>query len=188
MILLIDGYNLIKQALGIQYVPPEDMFKFLQRLNSYASKKSLKVDIVFDGYNDELSFSSSRVKVLFSGHQESADDLIKSIAVGLSDDVLLISSDRELCNFVENDSKLEHMDSLEFYSFLKASESQDSGSVVQDYTVKTAEEENLELDNLMEQSFGVEMKAEDFEICSGEPKRHKTSKNDKRILKKIRKL
>lgn len=187
MILLIDGYNLIKHALNIQYVPPDDKFKFLQRLNSYAKKRGHQIHIVFDGYNDEVNFSSSRVRVIFSGHQQSADDYIKSVATGFNSEVLLISSDRELCNFVEEDSNLEYMDSLEFYSFLLISEGGGNTTVKNTGTIKTSLEENLELDSLMEESLGLEIKAEDVAV-SVEPKLHKYSREDKRILRKIRKL
>lgn len=188
MNILIDGYNLIKQALNINYVPPDDKFKFLNRLNKYAQKRGHQITVVFDGYDDDLKFSSSRVKIVFSGYNKSADDLIMEIAGNFKGDVLLVSSDRELCNFVEEDSKLEYMDSLEFYSFLKKSEREDSGEVVQEQTVKMTDSNNAELDKLMQQDFGLEIKSEDVDICYSEPTRHKQSKNEKRILKKIEKL
>lgn len=188
MNILIDGYNLIKQSSNVNYVPPDEKFKFLNRLNKYAKKRGHQITIVFDGYDDDLKFSSSRVKVIFSGYNKSADDLIMEISGSFKGDVLLVSSDRELCNFVEEDSKLEYMDSLEFYSFLKKSEREDSGDIVQEQIVKMTDSNNVELDNLMQQDFGLELKVEDVNICYSEPKRHRQSKNDKRILNKIKKL
>lgn len=190
MIILVDGYNLIKQALNVKHIAPDDKLKFLHRLSNYAKKKNLQLHVVFDGYDDNDNFTSRHLKVSYSGYKESADKLIEHLALNVKGNALLVSSDRELCNFVEEDSKLEYMDSLEFYSFLKRSESEDaqgcnSGS---GQTIKISENEDQELDQLMSQDFGLEMKLEDFVKSDCGLPRHKPTKDEKRILNKIKKL
>ena len=195
MIILVDGYNLIKQALNVKHIAPDDKLKFLHRLSNYARKKNLQLHVIFDGYDDNDNFSSRHLKVSYSGYKESADKFIENLAWNVKGDALLVSSDKELCNFVEEDSKFEYMDSLEFYAFLKKSEVEDAQDVYRNDhfasardIIKISKNEDQELDQLMAQDFGLEMKLEDFVKSDCGLPRHKPTKNEKRILNKIKKL
>ena len=182
MFILIDGYNLLKNALNLKRVSPKERFQFLQRLNSYFQRKNLVGQIVFDGYDDIDSFSSKKLEVSYSGYDQTADDFIKELAPKIKNDLLIVSSDRALCDYLENEYNVEYMDSLEFFSFIKRSEICQNETHLNDF-VKMSENKDFELDQLMEESL-IEFKDE----AETEERQEKLSKNEKRIFNKIKKL
>ena len=80
MILLIDGYNLIKNVLGVSSITSKDKSDFIRKLDSYAKQKNHKVILVFDGGGYSFPFTEKigLVKVIYSGYKQSADDFIKN--------------------------------------------------------------------------------------------------------------
>src|SRR5690349_11587596 len=78
MILIIDGYNVLKQVYGKQ-IDEKLRTHFIKKLQQYASKKGHHLIVIFDGYfHDDASYTKSkRLEVIYSGLNLSADDVIK---------------------------------------------------------------------------------------------------------------
>ena len=78
MKLVIDGYNLLKNILKIQYVSLRERDQFLKRLSLYAEKKSVQILIVFDGGDVNFNYSERAygIEIIYSGFIDSADDVI----------------------------------------------------------------------------------------------------------------
>ncbi|MCK5633339.1 NYN domain-containing protein [bacterium] len=194
MILLIDAYNVLKQAMTSVFVSEHDRKIFIEQLGQYAKQRQHKIVLVFDGgpYDRATKEKSSGVYVIYSGSTESADDYIKRYVEDHSElDLLLISSDRELRS-VAKSFEIESMQAHKFYKIfqdaLRNSQTQD---VRKSKTIKISKEENLELDELMKKGSSIiQSKVEDFvyEERSRKSKGHRLSKKERKKIKKIKKL
>ncbi|MFC1841619.1 NYN domain-containing protein [Candidatus Dependentiae bacterium] len=196
MILLIDGYNLIKQVMLRNKISEFERKRFINQLGKYHKIKGHKIELVFDG--GEFDFPTkdriNGVYVIYSGYGESADDFIKRyLDEHKALDILLVSSDRDICNFAAK-LGIDYLDSKIFYNLMQ--ESLKVGTkkrqASQEKARKIAETENKELDALMQEASKViEYKVEDFEAAHGgkrESGSGKLSKKERRKLKKIKKL
>ena len=81
MILVIDGYNVLKKQLGTVYASENQREQFIKKLCRYAHKKTYHTKLIFDGgmslSPETFNPSSSKMKVLYVGKNKSADDYIK---------------------------------------------------------------------------------------------------------------
>ena len=107
-------------------------------------------------------------------------------------DVLLVSSDRDICRFASRLS-IEQIDSKDFYALFQETLSINGERVhAQDKkATKLSGEENPELDALMQESSKViQYKSEDMSEFSRSrvSKSHKLPKKERKKLKKIKKL
>ena len=99
MIIIVDGYNVLKHLSKGGNVDARDRDQFIAQLGRYAKRKQHKIQVVFDGGPHGLpSAENDRgVRVIFAGGSETADDTIARMLKELSGkDVLLISTDRGL--------------------------------------------------------------------------------------------
>lgn len=191
MILLIDGYNLIKQIVKSTNILPESRSRFINELAKYSKKKNHKVIIIFDGGDFPFPAGEvvNEVQIIYSGYKESADTVIKDyLSENFSKDILLISSDRELrdCASKLNISSIK---ALDFYDFVKKSSREIPKKVTANTVVyKTSSESDKNLDELMlEASYKIDLKDEDFKAqdltYSKKPEKHQQG-----TLKKLKKL
>lgn len=202
MILLIDGYNVIKQALGKQEISEFEREDFIKMLGKYAKIRGHKIRLVFDGGPSYSAIKESRydINIVYSGAKESADDYIKRyMDKNKSLDVLLVSTDREICRYAFR-LRIEQIDSKDFYDiFIKTIESGkylENGNFIgknkNSKVVKLSETENPDLDLLMEQSsIVVPNKIEDMRQegdLFGAIKSNKLKKSEIRKFKKVGKL
>ncbi len=98
MIVLIDGYNLLKQIHG-KDSHENHRSALVNLLGRYAQKRSHKLIIFFDGGSSPLAYQEKQKGILvwFSGHQKSADDLIIDyVHEHQGKDMLIITLDRDL--------------------------------------------------------------------------------------------
>jgi len=197
MILVIDGYNVIKQALLKNTISDSQRERFIKQLGKYRKIRGHKIELVFDGgsYDWPTREKVNGVYLIYSGYNESADHYIKRyLKEHKSLDILLVSSDRDICNCAAR-LGIEYIDSKEFYKImqnrLKLGLSQKTMS--QAKAIKLSESEDEELDALMQDASKiVQYKTEDLESLgrsdSRESRAHTVSKKERKKLKKIKKL
>lgn len=125
MLLLIDGYNVVKQAFaGQKSVMDKQRMVFIKQLAYYKFKKETTISdviVVFDA--GPLSHATREVRggivVIFSGQKSSADEWIEQYSKKhQAQDVLLISSDRKLVDACQRYG-VKHMPSPEFYAIIQ---------------------------------------------------------------------
>jgi len=195
MIIVIDGYNVLKQAIHKNVVSDNERASFVNQLKRYSKKKGHRINLVFDGgpYDWATKERYDGVYVIYAGAGRTADDYIKSyLGEKRNLDILLVSSDRDICRFAKR-LDIEYIDSAEFYDILQRSlqVARHQKSIKQTKAIKTTTGENEELDSLMEKaSKFVEYKAEDFKSSHelGASRSETASKKKKKKLKQLKKL
>lgn len=189
MIIIVDGYNILKNIGRGGDVSAHDRATFVKLLNVYAKKKKHQIYLVFDGgsYGLAEKYTAGLVTVLYSGSHETADDVIRTLLRQLhTHDALLVSSDMTLAH---NASRLNipSLDAYPFYELVKRETEPEQLSIASDVSmIKTAEKTDPVLDMLMkEASKNVVPKAEDI---SGDRSEfaHKKGKQISRTEKKLR--
>ncbi len=99
MIIIIDGYNLLKSILPAHSVRENERRQFLATLSDYASRKKHDLVVVFDGGPHEwpLKEKIMGMKVIYAGQRQTADAVIKHyVADHYRKELLLVSSDHDL--------------------------------------------------------------------------------------------
>ena len=105
--IIIDGYNLIRQSKSLCALDRQDLQlgreALLDMLSAYKRIKRHTITVVFDGTNaPPFSQHKDRIKgieVKFSRNGESADAVIKRMAVKLREKALVVSSDMDVIHF-----------------------------------------------------------------------------------------
>jgi predicted RNA-binding protein with PIN domain len=104
--IIIDGYNLIRQSTTLSKLDQEDIMlgrdALVDMLAAYRKIKPHRITVVFDGHHSP-AFSQHRdqkkgIAIRFSRRGESADDLIKRMAIKEREKALVVSSDLEVAN------------------------------------------------------------------------------------------
>jgi len=206
MILVIDGYNLLKHIDPHRNITEHERSQFLHQLKRYARRKKHRVVVVFDGgpyqwpysasadaacYEGQAPISKKRslVKVIYSGARETADEVIMQyLHDHKTKDLLLVSSDHEI-NLFASKHDIVSIGSDDFYRLFKEGlQEQREGEGEQMVTVELDEGE-LALDELMEQaSKEVPHKEEDRSPSEVRLQTSRRSKKDRLLLKKLKKL
>jgi len=192
MILLIDGYNILKRQHGVRFIDDAIRARFIRNVAGYARYSGNKVVIVFDGQAQDDAFErhGRGVQVVYSGSRETADDYIKRyVEKHSSKDLMLVTSDREL-NGVADRYKIPSLDAHEFVHVLRYCESERSGqAAAQTPLIKSTSEEQPELDELMATaSKTIQPKSDDVKIVNRKSSAQKMSKKERELLKKVKKL
>ena len=75
MILLIDGYNVIKQAMLKKTISEDERKSFIKQLGKYHKIKGHKIMLIFDGgpFDRASKEKENGVYVIYAGTQETAD-------------------------------------------------------------------------------------------------------------------
>lgn len=180
MKLIIDGYNLLKGILEVEYVLPEQRESFLQLLGQYAKFKKLQLVIVFDGGDGYGSYRETcyGIEVFYSGVLESADDVIAQLVQTERGRVFwVVTSDRELASLA-SDCGADVIKSKDFYQKLRlfGREVDFSLPVKNSVTYKIAKNNDPNIDQLMIQSI-------DFDQDNTEPKIEKKLLRGKKMPK-----
>lgn len=208
MIVIIDGYNVLKQVFPHAHATlAKHRDLFIRQLTLYKSHKEQrlkKIIVVFDaGPNTHATrYVKSGIVVVFSGTNCSADDwIIEHIEKNKGHEILLVTKDRELR---ERGQKLgaDWINVHDFYSLLiqdlsktLANQPQQKDTALQKFTLNYAddlEEDDTNttlLDMLMEQaSITTPNKNDDGPHQEQRSHGNKTSKTERRRLAKIKKL
>lgn len=209
MIIIVDGYNLLKQVF--YYSPAKikgDIDKIRSRLINnlalYKQKKGHEVIVVFDGGSTSKATReiSNGIVTIFSGYKKSADEwILEYIEKHSPGEFLLVTNDRKLIDLAKKFGS----DSLDVFSFhqivlssigemeQKEMLKKSNISNVQKYSYEDdleAENKWNVLDFLIAQSDVSKYSKDDLEkeLVSEKDKSHQPTKEEKRIFKKIKKL
>jgi uncharacterized protein len=107
MLIIIDGYNLIRQSESLRRFERKSLEAgrnaLLARLAEYRKKKAHNITVVFDGgqsdWIDEGRDKEGEINIFYSRFGERADDVIKRLAAAAEGDVIVVSSDREIASY-----------------------------------------------------------------------------------------
>ena len=107
MLILIDGYNLIRQSDNLRPYERKSLEAgrnaLIKKLIEYEKKKSHRIIVVFDGgqsdWLDEGRDREGKINIIYSRRGERADDVIKRLAAEAVGDIIVVSSDREISSY-----------------------------------------------------------------------------------------
>lgn len=190
MLILIDGYNILKHVLATVFVKEQQQTRFLQQLNAYARLKGHTVHIFFDGGQSTWPYqeSMSHLNIIFSGTAQSADAAIQHFVDRISSQpFILVSNDRELAQAVShNREQAWIMDVYEFYQRIVEAQKQPSTFSVQNVHIKKTENSpDSSLDEYMRMTKKAPVKEEKRIEVRDKKKR---SKQERALLEILRKL
>ena len=193
MIVIIDGYNLVKHALGASLVSHAERDQFVARLVQYLRQKQLAGIIVFDGGSDRYVHVThhGEVQVVFSGFKEKADTVImRYIDKHVSRELLVVSSDREIRQYAHARNK-QTITSPEFYAHMVRKQEPDGTAHTSTQLYKMATDSPIELDELMSEST-KNISSKDDDASSDQRSRcssaHQVSKKERKQQRVLRKL
>lgn len=121
MHILIDGYNLIRQSVDLKRFERQSLEAgrraLIDWLAFYRRRKGHDVTVVFDGWKsgsplEERDYSSG-IHITYTSLSVKADDVIKRILASSDEEILVVSSDREIVSFAARRGKAT-LSSLEF--------------------------------------------------------------------------
>lgn len=214
MIIIIDGYNLLKQVFPRKNgLLDKQRKQFIKQLGYYkAKKKDVKeIIVVFDGglLRHATREISNGIVIVFSGQKRSADEwILDYVKKHKEKEILLVTKDREV---IDNCKKygVDSISVFDFYDVMQnvlfdniqsnINDKKGQGVIHKYETIFDIDMEydsnlinNQELDLLMEQSFLNSCedykKDSDLEQQTRKSKSKKISKKEKRIYKKLKKL
>ena len=173
MHILIDGYNLIRQSVSLKRFERQSLEAgrnaLIAWLADYRRKKDHLITVVFDGWKsgqqqEERDYSSG-ISIIYSSRGVKADDVLKRITAATDEEILVVSSDREIVSYATRRGKAT-LSSDEFESIVSK-----QSSIVNNNPAKKDEDEE-------EYSRPTSKK--------GQP--HKLSRAQRQAESKIRKL
>ena len=193
MIIIIDGYNVIKQLHGERYIDERQRNRFIHMLSAYGRKKKHRIIVVFDGGSHLWPSQEmiAKLKVIYSGIKETADEVIMNyIDENRTKELLLVSSDNELGHYASKYG-VASICSKDFYYLLQEALQSAFDEQGNDVTIEIdLDDEEQDLNALMEKASEViPHKSEDSPDSQQRQSRlQKMSKNDRALLKKLHKL
>ena len=113
MHLIVDGYNLIRQSDTLRSRERISLEAGRQALvcslANYQRAKGHRITVVFDGWlggspREERDRAGS-VEIIYSRRGEKADELIKRLLTQGSEEILVVTSDREIAHFAARRGK-----------------------------------------------------------------------------------
>ena len=120
MIVIIDGYNVLKMTHPALQVSERERTAFITSLARYGAITQHTILLVFDGGNSMWPETElyKTVSVVYSGYRSSADYVIKDLLERHSKkEVVLITTDRELNKYAEQFA-IPSIESIDFYRFM----------------------------------------------------------------------
>ncbi len=108
--IIIDGYNLIRQSDALrryERLSLEAGRNALARsVSRYKKQRGHKVTIVFDGWQggpvEEERDKLSGIDIIYSRKGEKADEVIKRMVQGRAEELVVVTSDRDIADFVSH--------------------------------------------------------------------------------------
>ncbi len=194
MIIIIDGYNFIKQISCVSFVSQQIMDNWIKAFQEYMHLKNNVVIIVFDAgpYNQQSTQMHGALTIMYAGQRYSADDIIKMwVQKHYHEDVLVVSSDREIRSFVQ-ELGIVSVDSYDFYKIFQSVMQREKvvEKKIRHTLHKTTTNQLQELDELMEKNSRVlcDTDVESSRLMVRVRNGKKVAKQDKRVLKKLEKI
>lgn len=193
MILVIDGYNLLKQVLHSGIISGDERDHFVKQLQRYLNKKNHKAVLVFDGGSFERPAKEwiDAVCLVYAGLGVSADEHIREyIELNRGTDLLLVTSDREMQCHARH-MTVESISSDDFYvimlSALSRAKTKNKNSSTTEL-IKTTVDTDPMLDKLMQEMSGVVPHKRDDMIAHEAMCTHIKSKKKRKLIQQIKKL
>lgn len=192
MILIIDGYNVMKQVGGYKTSSRHEVKVFVDEVTAYLNRRKLEAIIAFDGGQTPYQDVTRKPfgEVVFSGYKDNADEVIKRyLTLYKGHEVLLISSDRALRNYAHS-LDFESLGGYEFYhDYVRLAERTGKG-LPQTEIRKLATNTTPEVDALMmEAAAMVPAKEGSLETIYARKNKTKTlAKKERKRLKFLDKL
>jgi len=194
VIIIIDGYNVLKQKSREKFISESERNQFVRKLSAYKRKKQHAIIAVFDGGESSWPTWTEKndIKIVYSGSALTADDVIHEYIVeNKHKELLLVSSDRQLCLWASKHG-IPAIDSSIFFDILQeALRGLKKLKRQKDSLVKMTEAEDAHLDMLMQESSAMIPEKDDSQALSESSYRWKDqrcSKIDRILRKKIDKL
>jgi len=125
MHILIDGYNLIRQSVSLKRFERQSLDAgrkaLIAWLADYRKRKDHRITVVFDGWEsgsaqEEREYSCG-ISIIYSSRGVKADDVLKRITASADEEILVISSDREISSYATRRGKAT-LSSAEFESIV----------------------------------------------------------------------
>ncbi|MFI5332511.1 MAG: NYN domain-containing protein [Candidatus Babeliales bacterium] len=191
MILIIDAYNVLKQALHTDHISEIERLRFIKQVGLYGKTKGHTMIVVFDGGPHQRPNQDRvhGVSVVYSGTQETADEYIHNyLQRHRTLDLMVVSSDRQICAWAA-ERNIPSLEAVDFYRLVHMKHQKESLlNAVARQIVKTTQTTVAELDALMEET-AIEHKEEgDHNKHTRTSRGYHPTKQERHIIKKIKKL
>ncbi len=106
--IVVDGYNLLNCSPKWQRLANRELTlaraELLRSLSQYQQRKKYPILVVFDGGKGEWPTEQrdqlNNIDIIYSRRGESADEVIKRLAQEWGEAIVVVTSDRELADFV----------------------------------------------------------------------------------------
>ncbi|HDQ03385.1 MAG TPA: hypothetical protein ENN23_02275 [Deltaproteobacteria bacterium] len=113
MLIIIDGYNLIRQSLTLRRYERKSLEAgrnaLVSRLGDYNQKKGHEIIVVFDagegGSEYEERDRYDGIDIIYSSYGHNADEVIKRIVTQSAGEAIVVSSDREIASYAAREGK-----------------------------------------------------------------------------------
>lgn len=196
MIILIDAYNVLKQASPAQHISDAQRNAFIKRLARYAHLKGHTLIVVFDAGESSRPTEEKHgsIRIIYSGHNTNADEILKKLCFQFKQlQTVIVSNDREICSYASFYG-IACIEALALYDLL------DNAEQIEDIQVhkqagqahkRPGHESSTELDQLMQESTQhMLLKQEDSQLRSNNRQSAAVtpSKAEKKIKKLVNKL
>ncbi len=121
MHIIVDGYNLIRQSDALRAHERQSLEAgrkaLIRGLAQYKRLRGHRITVVFDGWEGgsplEERDLAGRVAIIYSRLGEKADEVIKRLVGAASEEILVVTSDREIAAYAARRGK-SSIDSPEF--------------------------------------------------------------------------
>lgn len=107
--IIIDGYNLIRQSTTLRSYDnlgiAKGREKLIEMLAHYRTVKHHPMVVVFDGWQEgdltEQRTKEKGIDIIYSKRGEKADEVIKRLVVNSKEELIVVTSDREITQFCQ---------------------------------------------------------------------------------------
>lgn len=190
MIILIDGYNLLKSISPNSTSNDQERRAFLKMLSSYAYRKKHRLIVVFDAGPYEWAYKEkiNGVAVVYSGRFQTADEFIMEyLDEHYAKETLLVSSDNEIGRHA-SDLEVPSIGSQDFFKVIQDVLCDEHSIADQEVSV-TLESDTQDLDTIMQEgSRHVPIKQEDLQPSTVKISSKKMSRAEKKLYTILKKL
>jgi len=108
--IIIDGYNLIRQSSTLRSYNSQELTKgreeLIEMLAQYRTLKHHPIVVVFDGWQEgnltEKRTKKKEIDIIYSKRGEKADEVIKRLVSNSKDELIVVTSDREITHFCQS--------------------------------------------------------------------------------------
>jgi predicted RNA-binding protein with PIN domain len=193
MIIIIDGYNVLKQLTPTKHISEKARAHFITELAAYGKRTKNSIVLVFDGGPDQWPREErmGAVRTIYAGTRLSADEYIQNfIEAHAKKELLLVSSDHDLADWA-SEYEVVSIAAYDFYGLMKeklrsvrALQPVRGGSAAKSDSATRHEE----LDALMTDIDEIPVKQDDVRHGVVNEYTGKLTKQERLLLKKLKKL